>query len=161
MSKKQKVNEGTTARKASPSRVAGVPSSPKKAQTAPSSRPSTRSRKSLPAVRDAERDFLAKFCELAQDNERLKRAATDHPPMYAVRWNKLLDIVMDIATEQADRERSGHAWGQSTIDKLDELRDPAAIAIGAKPTKEAARPRAVAKRSGAKRGQKASPKKKK
>jgi hypothetical protein len=73
--------------------------------------------------------------------------------MYAVRWNALLDILVEITIEQADRERSGHLWGQATIDKLNALVDHTAIAI------EGGTPQRVSARSKAgKRGPQASPK---
>lgn len=57
--------------------------------------------------------------------------------MYAVRWNKLIDLLGEVVIEQATCERSANSWAQTCLDKLHALKDPAALGARRKPTKEA------------------------
>lgn len=45
-----------------------------------------------------------------------------------MRWDKLIDLIVELAVEQGTVERSAHATIQTLIDKLDALRDPPALA---------------------------------
>ena len=68
----------------------------------------------------------------------------DGIPLYAVRWNKLLDLVIDLAVAQGTYERSPHVHMQELIDEVNKLRDPLATGIaGDTPQRVSARSKAV------------------